>query len=103
MPITIDKPGTGTGTDVVIESKTDDELDIPWNVIIYDDPVNYMGFVTLVLRRVFGYSEEKATGMMLEVHEHGKSIVWTGEREKAEFYVQQLQAYQLLAQLHKAE
>ena len=40
--------------------------------------------------------------MMLEVHTKGKSIVWTGDREKAELYVQQLQSYQLLAAMKKA-
>lgn len=99
MPLTIDNPDT----DVFIESQTDTDLDLPWNVIVYDDPVNYMTFVTMVFRRVFGYNEERATKHMLEVHELGQSVVWTGQREKAEFYVQQLQAYQLLAQLHKAE
>ena len=99
MPTTIEKPGTGVFTD----TDTDSQLDTPWNVIVFDDPVNYMGFVTMVFRRVFGYSEEKATELMLEVHQLGRSVVWTGEREKAEFYVQQLQAHQLLAQMHKAE
>jgi ATP-dependent Clp protease adaptor protein ClpS len=38
---------------------------------------------------------------MLEVHEKGKSIVWTGSREKAELYVQQLQGFQLLAAMKR--
>lgn len=101
MPTTIEKPGTGTG--IFTETKDEDDLDSPWQVIVFDDPVNYMGFVTLILRRIFGYSEEKATELMLQVHNLGKSIVWTGQREKAEFYVQQLQSYQLLASMRKAE
>lgn len=105
MPTTIDTPGTDTDIDLgfITETNTDDEIDTPWNVVVHDDPVNYMGFVTLVLRRVFGYSEEKATELMLQVHELGKSIVWTGQREKAELYVQQLQGYQLLARMEKAD
>lgn len=88
-------------TTVITEAETDTDLDQPWNVIVYDDPVNLMSFVTLVLRRIFGYSEEKATALMLEVHKGGKSVVWTGNREKAEFYVQQLQSHQLLAAMKK--
>ena len=88
-------------TTVITETDTDTDLDHPWNVIVYDDPVNLMSFVTLVLRRIFGYSEVKATAMMLEVHKGGKSVVWTGNREKAEFYVQQLQSHQLLAAMKK--
>ena len=61
-----------------------------------------MSFVTLVLKRVFGYPQEKAEALMLEVHRNGFSVVWSGEREKAELYVQQLQAHQLLAAMKKA-
>lgn len=84
------------------ETETETELGTPWNVIVYDDPVNLMSFVTLVLRRVFGYSQEKAEALMLEVHKRGSSVVWSGELEKAELYVQQLQAHQLLAAMKKA-
>ena len=88
-------------TQIITETDTDTDLDTPWNVLVFDDPVNLMGFVTMILRRIFGYSEEKATALMLEVHNGGKSVVWTGNREKAEFYVQQLQSYQLLASMKK--
>jgi ATP-dependent Clp protease adaptor protein ClpS len=57
----------------------------------------------MVFQRVFGYSKEKAQQHMLEVHYKGRSIVWTGTRERAEFYVQQLHGYLLLATLEKAE
>ncbi len=86
----------------ITETETEVSLDTPWNVIVYDDPVNLMSFVTLVLRRIFGYSQEKAESLMLEVHKLGSSVVWTGGREKAELYVQQLQTYQLLAAMKKA-
>ena len=78
-------------------------LDLPWNVIVHDDPVNLMGYVTLILMKIFGYDEKKAAVLMMQVHKLGKSMVWTGEREKAEFYVQQLQAHQLKTSLEKAE
>jgi len=96
MPLITDDP------DVKIEVEEDVTLDAPWNVVVHDDPVNFMGFVTLVLRRVFGYSEAKAEELMMQVHREGKSVVWTGVREKAELYVQQLQSHQLLATLKKA-
>lgn len=86
----------------ITETETETSLDTPWNVIVYDDPVNLMSFVTLVLRRVFGYPQQKAEALMMEVHKRGLSVVWTGEREKAELYVQQLQTYQLLAAMKKA-
>ena len=80
-----------------------DSLAVPWQVLILDDPVNLMSFVTLVIRRIFGYSEQKATELMLQVHQKGRAIVWTGDREKAELFVQQLQSYQLLAAMEPVE
>ncbi|MDA7921255.1 ATP-dependent Clp protease adapter ClpS [Verrucomicrobiales bacterium] len=88
--------------DEITLTETETDLDTPWNVIVYDDPVNLMNFVTLVLKRVFGYPQEKAESLMMEVHKAGKSVVWTGEREKAELYVQQLQSFQLLAAMKRA-
>lgn len=88
--------------DTLTQSRESTELAVPWNVIVHDDPVNLMGYVTFVLMKVFGYNEKKATTMMLQVHKLGKSVVWTGEREKAEFYTQQLQAHQLKTTLEKA-
>lgn len=87
---------------VITETESETDLHTPWNVIIYDDPVNLMTFVTLIIKRVFGYPQEKAESLMLEVHKLGQSVVWTGEREKAELYVQQLQSHQLLAAMKKA-
>jgi ATP-dependent Clp protease adaptor protein ClpS len=78
-------------------------LAAPWNVVVHDDPVNLMGYVTWVFMRVFGYPEPRAAKLMMEVHTRGRSIVWTGEREKAEFYVQQLQSHQLQTTMEKAE
>ena len=90
-------------SDTLTELKEDVALDVPWNVIVHDDPVNLMGYVTWVLMKIFGYPENPAAAMMLEVHKRGRSVVWSGEREKAEFYAQQLQAHQLKTSLEKAE
>lgn len=84
------------------KSKHTSALDSSWNVVVHNDPVNLMSYVTLVFRRVFGYPRERAERHMLEVHHQGRSIVWTGAREKAELYVQQLHAHLLLATLEKA-
>ena len=89
----------------VPESSTRDEpaLEQPWNVVVHNDPVNLMVYVTLVFRRVFGFSREKAESHMLEVHHKGRSIVWSGARERAEFYVQQLHSHLLLATIEHGE
>jgi len=91
------------GSDTLQKTSTSTALDVPWNVVVYDDPVNLMGYVTYVLMKIFGYDEKKAAILMLQVHKQGRSIVWTGQREKAEFYVQQLQAHQLKSTLERTE
>src|SRR5438309_9789040 len=83
------------------ETKTEEELDLPWQVVVHNDPVNLMTYVTMVFQRVFGYPREKAERHMLEVHQKGRSILWSGVREPAEFYVEQLHGYLLLATLEK--
>ena len=87
----------------VIEEKqrSKEELDLPWQVVVHNDPVNLMTYVTMVFQRVFGFPREKAEHHMLEVHQKGRSIVWSGVRERAELYVQQLHGHLLLATLEK--
>ncbi|MEZ5989719.1 MAG: ATP-dependent Clp protease adapter ClpS [Planctomycetota bacterium] len=75
----------------------------PWNVIVHDDPVTLMDYVVHVFRRVFGFSREKARRHMLEVHETGRSVVWTGEREQAELYAGKLQSYHLRTTIEQVE
>ena len=90
-------------TTTLTDTKTTTSTAPPWNVIVHDDPVNLMGYVTYVLMKIFGYDEQLATTLMLQVHQKGLSIVWTGELEKAEFYTQQLQFHQLKTSLEQAE
>jgi ATP-dependent Clp protease adaptor protein ClpS len=89
--------------ETVEETKTEVDLAVPWNVVVHNDPVNLMSYVTMVFQKVFGYSKEKAEHHMLEVHHKGRSIVWTGAREQAELYVQQLHGYLLLASLERTQ
>ncbi len=74
-------------------------VDVPWNVVVHNDPINLMSYVALVFRKVLGHSKDQARRHMLEVHNKGRSIVWSGSREKAELYVQQLHSHLLLATL----
>lgn len=83
------------------ESRAKEELDLPWQVVVHNDPINLMTYVTMVFQRVFGFNREKAEKHMLEVHRQGRSIVWSGLRERAELYVQQLHGYLLLATLER--
>ena len=86
-PIDVDEP-------VVEEDVTPDR---PWVVIVWNDPVNLMSYVVFVFQKLFGYSREKATELMLDVHHKGKAAVSSGNREKAESDVSRLHAHGLWA------
>ena len=87
--------------DIIEQTEVETELAQVWKVIVLNDPVNLMNYVVRVFRKVFGYGEQKAIKHMEEVHELGKSVLWTGEREQAESYVFQLQKWRLQAVLEK--
>jgi ATP-dependent Clp protease adaptor protein ClpS len=77
------------------------EQDRPWVVIVWNDPVNLMTYVTFVFQKLFGYAKPKAEKLMLQVHEEGKAAVSTGTREKAEADVARLHAHGLWATMQQ--
>ena len=88
---------------VTEKTETREAVDLPWIVVVHNDPVNLMTYVTMVFQRVFGYPKEKAEKHMLEVHRDGRSVLWCGVRERAELFVQQLHGYLLLATLERTD
>lgn len=74
-----------------------------WRVVVLNDPVNRMSYVVMVLRRVFGFPEERARKYMLEIHEKGRSVLWSGTREQAEAFVFALQQWHLTAMVQSHE
>jgi ATP-dependent Clp protease adaptor protein ClpS len=83
----------GTETDQVADAA------LPWVTIVWNDPINLMSYVTHVFQKLFGYSREKATRLMLDVHHKGRAVVSTGSREQMEHDVARLHAYGLWATL----
>ena len=90
--------------EVELERPSQDEqrrVDRPWIVIVWNDPINLMSYVTLVFQKLFGYSRAKATELMLQVHNEGKAVVSNGTREKAEYDVARLHAHGLWATMRQ--
>ena len=75
--------------------------DRPWVVIVWNDPINLMSYVTYVLQKLFGYSHEKAESLMLDVHEKGRAVVSNGSKEKAELDVFRLHEHGLWATMQQ--
>jgi ATP-dependent Clp protease adaptor protein ClpS len=88
-------PETGTAADTALAGR--------WRVVVLNDPVNLMSYVVLVFKKVLGFDEATARRHMLEVHERGRSVVWSGVRERAEHYVFTLQQWHLTAVLESDE
>ena len=85
-----------------VESDTELTSDLPWDVIVWDDPVNLMSYVVFVFKRVFGFPDHLARKLMLEVHEQGRALVASEPREQAERYVHALHGYGLRATMERA-
>ena len=79
------------------------EADRPWLVVVWNDPINLMSYVTYVFQKLFGYSFEKATKLMLDVHHKGKAVVSSGSREKSEMDCFRLHAHGLWATMTKSD
>jgi ATP-dependent Clp protease adaptor protein ClpS len=77
------------------------ETDVPWIVLVWNDPINLMSYVTFVFQKLFGYPRAKAEKLMMDVHTKGKAVVSSGTREKAEFDVARLHAHGLWATMQK--
>ena len=90
-PVEVEEPSS---EDVPLDER-------PWVVIVWNDPINLMSYVTLVLQQLFGYSRTRATRLMLQVHHEGKAAVSTGTREKAELDVSRLHAHGLWATMQQ--
>ena len=86
-PVEVDQP---IPDEVAIEDR-------PWVVIVWNDPINLMSYVTFVLQKLFGYSKEKADQLMLQVHHEGRAVVSNGPREKCELDVFRLHEHGLWA------
>ena len=83
------------------KEKVEEAFEKAWNVVVWNDPINLMTYVVFVFMKVLGFTKEKATRHMLQVHQLGKSIVATETRERAELYHHQLQAHGLTVTIER--
>jgi ATP-dependent Clp protease adaptor protein ClpS len=75
--------------------------DRPWIVIVWNDPINLMSYVTWVLQKLFGYPRPKAEKLMMDVHTKGKAVVSSGDQVSCETDVARLHAHGLWATLQQ--
>ncbi|KFF60990.1 Clp protease ClpS [Cryobacterium sp. MLB-32] len=90
-------------TDPLLDLRSQVALEQPWITLVWDDPVNLMSYVSYVFRAYFGVTPEEAERLMLQVHNNGKAVVATGNREAMERHVEAMHGYGLWATLAKAD
>jgi ATP-dependent Clp protease adaptor protein ClpS len=91
-PVEVDRP--------IVDERP--KPDFPWLVIVWNDPINLMVYVTFVFQKLFGYSKEKAHRLMLDVHYKGRAVVSSGPRERAELDVARLHQHGLWATMEQS-
>jgi ATP-dependent Clp protease adaptor protein ClpS len=96
-PLEVQEPDVDQIVDELIDE------DRPWVVIVWNDPINLMSYVAFVFRKLFGYSEEKANKLMMDVHHKGRAVVASGTRSEAERDVGRLHSYGLWATMEHDE
>ena len=100
--------GAGAGSTAPVEVQEPETIEItstdkPWIVIVWNDPVNLMTYVSYVFRSYFGFTRERADELMLRVHEDGRAVVATGIREEIERHVLAMHGYGLWATLERVD
>ena len=87
----------------LLEPDTLDEVDLdtPWVVLVWNDPINLMSYVAFVLQKLFGHSKAKANKLMLQIHTEGKAVVSSGTRAEAERDVFRLHEHGLWATMQQ--
>ncbi len=97
------KPMPRTTTDSEVVTSEEVLTKRPWNVVVWNDPVTPMSVVVVIFRKIFGYSNNKCTQLMMAVHHEGRAIVWSGARDRAESYCVKLQVAGLQATIEHAD
>lgn len=80
-----------------------EEASIPWVLIVWNDPVNLMTYVSYVFRSYFGYPPTEAERLMLLVHHEGRAVVATGSREEIERHTEAMHEFGLQASMTRAD
>ena len=93
--VEVAEPSVDQSTDEVVD------LQLPWIVLVWNDPINLMSYVSFVFQKVFGFTKEKADNLMMDVHEKGRAVVSSGPREKAELDVFRLHEHGLWATMQQ--
>jgi ATP-dependent Clp protease adaptor protein ClpS len=73
------------------------------HVVVWNDAINLMNYVTWVFREVVGVAPDVAETLMRAVHEEGHAVVRSADRETCELLVADLHVFGLWATLERGD
>ena len=91
-------PGTGSQ---LLERELH-AAEVPWQIVVWNDPVNLMSYVSWVFRRHFGVDAPTAETLMMQVHSEGRATLAEGNREHLERHAEAMHEYGLWATVERA-
>ena len=104
--ITIKFKQSNSNNSAVIEKKPAElkNKSPKYKVLLHNDPINSMEYVTLSLRAVVPQlSEQDAISIMLEAHNTGVGLVIICDLEPAEFYSESLKSKGISSSIEKED
>jgi ATP-dependent Clp protease adaptor protein ClpS len=75
------KPST-PAPEVSVMEETEERIDTPWRVILYNDEVHTFDEVIMQIIKATGCSTQRAEELAWEVHSQGKAAVYEGSFEE---------------------
>lgn len=75
----------------------------PYRVLLHNDDVNDMLYVTATLMELATLAKERALMVMMEAHQSGCALVLVTHKERAELYQEQFQSKQLVVTIEPVE
>ena len=68
----------------------------PWNVIVLNDNHNtFEGVAFALAQTIPGVDYDRGMALANRIHDQGQAVVWSGHKEQAELYWEQLKGYGL--------
>ena len=78
-----------------------EELENPWQVVLFNDEDHSIDEVILQIQKATGYSLERAVEITMRVHNKGKAVVYIGSKEDCEKVAGVLNQIKLIVQVEK--
>ena len=80
--LSLSQPLRSPEVEVAVEEETEERLDAPWKVILYNDEIHTFDEVIIQLIKATGCTAARAEELAWQVHTNGKACVFEGSFEE---------------------